>query len=249
MMETETTDSKWFEGWFNSPYYHLLYRDRDENEAQAFIDELLAHLIMPAGSRILDLACGAGRHSIHLHSKGFQVTGIDLSEESILKASQSAQSDLEFYVHDMRSLFWSEHFDLVVNLFTSFGYFHSKTDDLRMLQGVHDALKPEGRLVIDFMNAEKVIANLIELEDKEIDGVHFSIKRKVEDGIIIKTIEVTDDLIHHQYTEEVDALTLEDFQGRFEEVGLKVQSTFGDYRLNAFDAERSDRLIMIVGKA
>ena len=249
MIDTETTDGEWFENWFNSPYYHLLYRNRDDKEARAFIDELLAYLDLPVGSRILDLACGAGRHSIHLHSKGFNVTGIDLSEESILKASQSAQTDLEFYVHDMRSLFWSEHFDLVVNLFSSFGYFHSKADDLRMLQGVYDALKPHGKLVIDFMNAEKVIRNLIEMEDKEIDGVHFSINRKVDDGIIIKTIEVTDDLIHHQYTEEVDALTLDDFRERFEEVGLKVHSTFGDYQLNAFDADRSDRLIMIVGKA
>jgi SAM-dependent methyltransferase len=249
MIESEIAENQWFEGWFNSPYYHLLYSNRNEDEARNFIDRLMNHLNLPSGSRILDLACGAGRHSIHMHSKGYDVVGIDLSEESILAASKSATDKLEFYEHDMRLLYWSDHFNLVVNLFTSFGYFHSKEDDLKMLQGVFDGLKPEGRFVIDFMNAKKVIRDLVFDEEKEIDGVQFKISRKVENGIIIKAIEVSDGLISQQFSEEVDGLMLPDFEDRFDEIGFKIEDVFGDYDLNKFDEDTSDRLIMIVSKA
>lgn len=249
MMEADNLDTDWFEGWFNSPYYHLLYKNRDLAEAGQFIDRLMHHLDLAAGSRILDLACGAGRHSIHLHSKGFDVIGIDLSEESIATANESAKEGLEFYVHDMRYLYWSDHFDLTVNLFTSFGYFHSRQDDLLMLQGVRAGLKRDGRMVIDFMNAKKVVDNLVLEEKKLIDDVQFEISRKHEDGIITKTIRVIDGEVDPEFSEEVDALTLTDFKDRFEEVGFKLEATFGDYDLNAFNEDTSDRLIMILTKA
>ena len=83
-------DSDWFHDWFNSPYYHLLYRHRDEQEAAAFIERLIGHLQPPPGSRMLDVACGKGRHAVQLARHGFEVTGIDLSEESIAFAQQSA---------------------------------------------------------------------------------------------------------------------------------------------------------------
>ena len=73
----------WFKDWFNSPYYHLLYKNRDDNEARSFMDVLLQKLNMKEGSCILDLACGKGRHSKYLNEKGFDVTGVDLAKESI----------------------------------------------------------------------------------------------------------------------------------------------------------------------
>ena len=76
-------DKEWFKDWFNTSYYHTLYKHRDESEAHRFIDHLCAYLKVKKGSKILDLACGKGRHALHLAKKGYQTTGVDLSEESI----------------------------------------------------------------------------------------------------------------------------------------------------------------------
>jgi len=116
---------KWFQHWFNSPYYHILYQQRDHAEAEFFIDNLCAYLKPAANARLFDIACGRGRHSIYFNSKGFDVTGIDLSIASIKYAKQYENKQLHFYVHDMRYLFYVNYFDIALNLFTSFGYFET----------------------------------------------------------------------------------------------------------------------------
>src|SRR6187455_1959490 len=101
----------WFESWFNSPWYHILYEHRDEQEAEEFLDALLDHLQPKPGSSMLDLGCGKGRHSIYLNQKGFNVTGIDLSPESIMHCRKWENETLSFFVHDMRHLFRTNDFD------------------------------------------------------------------------------------------------------------------------------------------
>lgn len=238
----------WFTTWFNSPYYHILYKNRDEAEAERFVDKLTQHLNLPRGSRALDLACGKGRHSLRLNRAGFDVTGVDLADESIEEARKLERDGLEFFVHDMRSLYWKEYFDLVVNLFTSFGYFHSPEDDQRTISSVADALRPEGVFVLDFMNTVKVTEQLVNFEEKTVDGVHFEISRSVEEGVIVKRIHVVDDTVELDFEEQVDALRLEDFETYFEIAGLELIETFGDYNLNPFDEKNSDRLILIAKK-
>lgn len=238
----------WFATWFNSPYYHTLYKNRDEVEAERFTDRLTSHLNLSHGARVLDLACGKGRHSLHLRKNGFDVVGIDLATESIEEAKQLECDGLEFFVHDMRSLYWTEHFDLVVNLFTSFGYFHNKEDDQKTISSVADALKFGGIFVLDFMNVVRVIENLVDYEERAIDGVRFEITRAVEDGMIIKRIHVIDGEVELDFEERVDVLRLDDFVAYFKTAGLELIDTFGDYNLNPFDAEHSDRLILIAKK-
>ena len=239
----------WFVSWFNSPYYHILYKNRDHNEAAQFIDRLVKHVSLPQGSKVLDLACGKGRHALQLRKSGFEVIGIDLSEESIAEAKIAFEQDgLEFYEHDMRELYWSEYFELVVNLFTSYGYFHNAEDDQRTISSVADALKQEGLFVMDFMNAVKVQANLVVLEEKTIDGVRFQLNRSVEEGMIKKHIHVMDGNVELDFEEKVDALELRHFKSYFADAGLNLIETFGDYDLNAFDEQSSDRLIMICRK-
>lgn len=238
----------WFETWFNSHYYHLLYKDRDEEEAARFIANLIKYLDLNTGARVLDLACGKGRHSLEFRKHGFDVTGIDLSEESIELAKQNETNGLEFFVHDMRALYWTDHFDLIANLFTSFGYFHNVEDDQRTISSISDALKPGGTVVIDFMNAKKVVKQLVAHEEKVIEGVSFILQRSVDEDIIKKRISIRDGEKELEYEEQVDALTLQDFQGYFNRAGLSLQSVFGDYDLNDFDEDRSDRLIMVATK-
>ena len=130
------TTNEWFAGWFDSPYYHLLYRHRDHEEAAAFIDALMQALQPKPDDHILDLACGAGRHSNYLANKGYTVTGLDLSKESIARAKANAADNVSFGVADMRQLDAKAEYDLVLNLFTSFGYFEDFDDNLRVLKGV-----------------------------------------------------------------------------------------------------------------
>jgi len=234
----------WYSSWFDTPYYHILYKDRDDEEAHAFMNQLTSFLTLPKGSEILDLACGKGRHSIYLNKQGYDVTGVDLSTSSIEHASQFENESLHFKEHDMR-LPLSQQFDAVVNLFTSFGYFESEEDNLRTIKAIKAELKSGGYGIIDFLNAKTVIKNLVPSETKTINGIEFQIKKYIKDNHIIKDIHFNDNGVAYNFTEKVMAITLEDFQGYFEKAGVQLKHCFGDYHLNPYLPETSDRLILI----
>src|SRR4051794_38221332 len=114
---------EWYVDWFNSPYYHKLYFEHDEKEARQFINRIILYLKPEPGNRMLDVACGRGRHSKCLAAQGFDVTGIDISPDSIQYAKQFENAHLLFYLHDMRLPAWINYFVFAFNLFPSFGYF------------------------------------------------------------------------------------------------------------------------------
>jgi SAM-dependent methyltransferase len=238
----------WFQNWFNSPYYHILYQKRDEEEAEFFIDNLCSFLKPKSGAKMLDIACGRGRHAIYLNKKGFDVLGIDLSIASIKFAKQFKNKTLDFFVHDMRHLFYTNYFDFSLNLFTSFGYFETDKDHINALKSFRKSLKKDGKLVIDYMNSQKIINRLVTKESKEIDGINFHISRTVKEGKIIKTIDFEHHKKHFSYQEIVKDFKLADFERLFDAAGLSISHIFGDYKLNNFDINESDRLIFICEK-
>ena len=241
-MQKDTAN--WFASWFDTHYYHILYKDRDYAEAQHFMDNLTHYLNLPEDAKILDLACGKGRHSVYLNQLGYDVTGADLSENSIAAASEFANEKLHFKVHDMREPF-EEKFDAVFNLFTSFGYFESDDDNLTTLKAIRDSLTEYGFAVIDFMNVNYVINNLVPEEVKTVEGIDFHIKRYVKDNHIFKEIDFEDKGQKFHFTEKVKALTLDDFEQMMEEAGIFLLDVFGDYKLRKFFKNESERLIMI----
>ncbi|MBL4887088.1 MAG: class I SAM-dependent methyltransferase [Flavobacteriaceae bacterium] len=241
-MQKET--SNWFASWFDSPYYHVLYKDRDETEAGRFMCNLVQHLNIEKGKSILDLACGKGRHSIYLNELGYCVTGVDLSPASIAHADSFKNKGLNFKVHDMRVPF-GQTFDAVFNLFTSFGYFDCDEDNLKTICAIKKNLKPGGLAVIDFMNSDLVIDNLVPNEVKKVDGITFHIHRYVSEGYILKDIAFEAEDHSYKFTEKVRALTLSDFSDYFKKAGINLIDTFGDYDLNAFDKKTSSRLILV----
>jgi len=234
----------WFTSWFDTPYYHILYKDRNYREAQIFMDNLTHYLNLPEKAKVLDLACGKGRHSIYLNQLGFNVLGADLSENSIAEANKNSNETLHFKVHDMREPF-DEKFDAIFNLFTSFGYFENDDDNLTTLKAIKESLSEYGFAVIDFMNVNQVIETLVPEEVKTVDGIDFHIKRYVEDGHIFKEIDFEDQGRKYHFTEKVKALTLKDFQDLMDEAGIFLLDIFGDYKLKKFHKTESERLIMI----
>jgi SAM-dependent methyltransferase len=241
--------TEWFETWFDSPYYHLLYKHRDLKEADRFVSNLVNYLNPPSGSRFLDLGCGQGRHSVMLNRSGFEVCGLDLSENSIEQARMHENEGLGFYVHDMRYPFRINYFDYVVNLFTSFGYFKNDYDDRRTILSAASNLRRNGVLIIDFLVAEKITRELVPFEEKQVEDVRFVIRRKIENKTVIKEIDVHLHAEEHHYREQVKLLSLGDFSAYFEEAGLTLENVFGDYNLNNFDPASSDRLIMLCRKS
>ena len=236
--------NNWFASWFDTPYYHILYKERNYKEAQLFMDNLTHYLNLPEKAKVLDLCCGKGRHSIYLNQLGFEVIGADLSENSITEANKNQNQTLHFQVHDMREPF-EEKFDAIFNLFTSFGYFENDQDNLTALKAMQNSLTEYGFAVIDFMNVDHVIANLVSEEVKTVDGIEFNIKRYVNEGYIYKEIDFEDQGNNFHFTEKVRALTLKNFEEMMEEAGIYLLDIFGDYKLKKFNKSESERLIMI----
>ena len=241
--ETPKTEN-WFASWFDSPYYHILYKERNYREAQLFMDNLTHYLNLPEKAKVLDLACGKGRHSIYLNQLGFNVVGADLSENSILEAQKNSNETLHFQVHDMRETF-EDKFDAIFNLFTSFGYFENDQDNLKTLRAIKESLTEHGFAVIDFMNVTNVLNTLVSEEVKTVDGIDFHIRRYLQDGHIYKEIDFEDQGQKFHFTEKVKALTLKDFEEMMEEAGIFLLDIFGDYKLKKFHKTESERLIMI----
>ncbi len=242
------TNREWFGEWFNSPYYHILYQHRDEKEAKSFIDQLISYFHFKPTDRILDLACGKGRHAIYLNKKGFDVTGLDLSPKNIDFASKFENDRLKFYVHDMRFPWKGEPFDYILNLFTSFGYFETKGENQQAINAITQNLKENGRLLIDFLNPYTVINNLVPEETKLIKGIVFNIKKYLEGEYIVKEISFTDRGEHYHFYEKVKAIRRVKFMEYFKNAGLELVDLFSEYDLQPYIAEKSTRMIFVLKK-
>ena len=249
MLQVAAPEPEWFSTWFDSPYYHLLYRNRNHTEAGPFMDALLEHLHPKPEAHLLDLACGKGRHALQLSERGYEVTGVDLSAESIAAARQQRHARLHFHVHDMRDPLPYGPFDFVFNLFTSFGYFQDESENVVALRNATAALRPGGKMVIDFLNTERAIRELVAHEHKTVDGVTFHLHRHLDRDFIVKEIsfQAPDGQAYH-YAERVRALTLERFEEYFYLAGLRLAEVLGDYHLSLYDVESSPRMIFILKK-
>ncbi|OWK73324.1 SAM-dependent methyltransferase [Flavobacteriaceae bacterium JJC] len=247
----------WFETWFDTPYYHILYKDRDFLEAENFISLLISDLNIPKNSTIIDLACGKGRHSVFLHQLGYNVLGLDLSKESIsqnkkFETVDSEEHFLKFGVHDMRDEIYpdvsAEKVDAVFNLFTSFGYFEDEAEDRKIFSSVKNTLKENGYFVLDFLNEKWVKNTLVPQEVTMKEGINFHITKKIENQHVIKDINFTDLGKDFHFFEKVKLHTLEEIGKYAEESGFERVKIYGDYNLGEYDRETSPRCINVFRK-
>lgn len=238
----------WFKTWFDTPYYHILYKNHDVAEAEQFLDKLTARLQLEQGAKVIDLACGRGRHSVYLNRLGYEVLGLDLSANSIAHNRQFAGEHLDFAVHDMRNPIQAAPVDAVFNLFTSFGYFTSEEDDRRVFASVNGALKKGGYFVLDFLNQDYLRAHLVPSETVEREGIQFIISKKIEDDFIVKNIRFRAEGQDFNFTERVKLHTLEGIQKYAKDFNLEPVEVWGDYELNGYDSMTSPRCINLFRK-
>ena len=240
-------DKEWYKEWFNSPYYHKLYFDRDENEAQQFIGLLVKHLAPPAGSMMLDVACGKGRHSRFLSTLGYDVVGIDLAPDSIAIAKKYEHEKLHFYQHDMRLPAWINYFDYAFNFFTSFGYFPTRREHDDAMRTLVKCLKPSGTLVFDYLNVHYVEERLVHHEEKTIENTRYEIHRWMDPDHFFKKITITDPGLDQPltFTEKVAKLSLGDFTDMLSFQKMQITEVFGNYALEAYDVRKTPRMIIV----
>jgi SAM-dependent methyltransferase len=238
----------WFHNWFGTKYYKLLYRHRDETEAVAFLDRLAHHIQLPPYSKILDVACGNGRHAYQLAKMGHEVIGFDVSEVSIHEANNGRPENAHFFVHDMRLPFPVHGFHLALNLFTSFGYFQTEKEDLAVLQNIYDALVFKGLFILDFLNSDNVKQCLVPEQCFQLDGIRFLIRKMLRGNLIIKDIYVTEGDQRFHFEESVKLLTFDDFHRYLHLCRFRILEVFGNYELGIFEPDKSERLIIIAQK-
>ncbi len=218
--------TEWFEEWFGEEYLHL-YPHRDEAEATHAVALLRANIPWRAGLRVLDVGCGAGRHTRALAEAGARVTGMDLSAALLRHARQC--SGASFARADMRRLPVRDHsMDLVVNLFTSFGYFSSDAEHAAVLAAMIRTLRPAGTFVLDFLHAQTVIDSLLPEADVTLAGTPVHISKRLVDGqrTVEKTIVLADG---RRFVERVRLFTPAELETMLTGAGARVRCRFGDY--------------------
>ena len=242
---------EWFKSWFDSKYYHILYKNRNTQEAHFLIKNLVNLLIPDKNSLFLDLGCGSGRHSIELNKMGYKVDGIDLSTKSLEIAKPFENSRLKFIRADFRKLDFENKYDIILNLFTSFGYFDKENEHAQVFKQIFKSLKNNGHFVIDFLNTKKAVKNISKTNPQQtihIDNVEFRIKKTYDNNFIYKNIEIVDSGKKISFSEKVKIITLDKFLKYFDGLNIHLEYQFGDYKLSNFDENNSDRLILIFKK-
>ena len=245
------SEKAWYKDWFNSTFYHKLYFERDEKEAETFISRLISHLHPAPGSYVFDVACGRGRHSRILAEKGFKVTGIDISFESIAFAKKFENESLEFYQHDMRLPFRVNYYDLAFNLFTRFGYLKTRREHDDVIRTIANGLKPNGIFVLDYLNVHYSEDHLVHNENTKLNGTSYEIHRWHDDTHFYKKININDPLLHQplDFTEKVSKFSFGELNDMISYQGLQVQEVFGDYQLGSYDVRTKPRLIIVAKKS
>jgi SAM-dependent methyltransferase len=242
---------EWFRDWFSSEEYLHVYQHRDDNDAKNLLDLILANVNPEKNALILDAACGAGRHLLTLASLGYRVVGFDLSLTLLKKAAEEGRSrSLKFslFCSDIRNVGLKSGFDVVLNLFTSFGYFDNDIENFKFIGTAFSFLKPGGLYILDFMNIAYLRDNLLPESLRQIGSKTILEKRRIEDQRVIKEIFIKENGAENKFRESVRLYSRETIIGAFEKEGFHLLKIFGNYEGSGFDLLNSPRLILFFGK-
>ena len=237
----------WYQDWFNSENYLRVYRHRDETEAERLVELIINNTELESNSKILDMACGSGRHSIILAKKGFDVTAIDISQRLISDAKTNAnQNDVKinFILSDILKFQTSDRFKLALNLFTSIGYFESDDDNFQVILNAYQFLDKGGYFVIDYFNKKYLTANLIPTTIFSENGYRITQNRSIHKHRVIKDIMIEKNGSIEEFYESVRLYSYDEMLDYFKKAGFSIIKEFGDYNGNKFNHDSSPRLII-----
>lgn len=251
----EEASREWFEDWFNHPLYLQVYSHRDAAEAALCVETILRLTSLdhaPAGISVLDIACGAGRHAFEFARKGMLVTANDLSRFLLETATDEACKQglcIEFSGCDMRTLQLERHYDLVVQLFSSFGYFATDQEDRRVVSNVASMLKPDGWYVLDIINPPWLREHFVPNSEKTVGTLSITEERELSENKVVKKIRIRDrENRELTFTESVRLFSPEEISGLLESEGFSIDRMAGDYQGNRFDSGASSRMLIFARK-
>jgi SAM-dependent methyltransferase len=235
----------WYKEWFGAEYLEL-YSHRDEGEAARHVT-LVERLFGDTRPRaVLDLACGAGRHTVALRRRGHRALGVDLSLTLLAESPE-----LPRVAGDMRRLpFAGGTFDWVLNFFTSFGYFEGERENFRVLEEVVRVLAPGGSFLIDLLNLDWTLANLKEYERRDDSGRPIEIHRTwdARNRRFDKRIRLASPGAEPRtFRESVRAYTRDEVVIGLRWAGLEVTHVFGNFAGEPHGPD-SERLIVVAHK-
>jgi len=238
------SEANWYQNWFGKDYLKV-YSHRDLKDAQKLVELILSNITLYKDSNILDIGCGQGRHLSIFAEKQYQITGVDLSPVllRIAKEKHINNSFVQLIQADMRQLPLQSKFDLVLNLFTSFGYFENDDENINVLKQINALIKDTGSFVIDYFNSDFVKKNLVPKHKKEVGELIVEQERYIEDSRIKKKINLMKDGKKSTYFESVKLYSPEEIFNMLQSVNLKINKTYGDYNGTSFN-EDSPRLLV-----
>jgi len=240
--------SEWFKDWFASEEYLQVYSHRDEGEAKLLIEFILNKISIPENALVLDAACGAGRHSKIFLEKNYKVFGFDLSKTLLKIADKSLDKNSNFICADLRRICFKQKFDLIVNLFTSFGYFEEDSENLQFIKSAYKMLKDTGYYVFDYLNPVYVENNLVPFSKSIKKNREIIEERKIIDGRVEKQITIKSNSGTRKYKESVKLYSYTEIEIMFSKIGFNILKSFGDYSGNEFDEGKSNRMLIIFTK-
>ena len=235
----------WYQTWFGNEYL-TVYAHRDNDEAQQLIQLIHSYIYLDKDSKILDLCCGQGRHALILAREGYQVYGIDLSRKllEIAKYKKNPDQAAYFIQADMRSLPAVNSFDLLLNLFTSFGYFETDEENKSVFLQFYQALKDGRYFVFDYFNDRFISESLVPFHKEKIGDVLVEQERIIEGSRVQKKIRITKNGRHSTFFESVQMYNPDQIFKMLDDSNLSIDYVFGDYQGAVFE-KNSPRLIVI----
>lgn len=231
----------WFQEWFNEDYLKL-YAYRNQEEADKQVDFIMRALSLTGRERVLDIGCGAGRHSIAFGQRGFSVVGVDASEYLIGKANEKVETQpnlpVRFVIGDMYQLMNLGTFDLIINMFTTFGYFSDDQENARIFGVVRHHLLEGGHFFFDYLHPHQVREHLKPKADVMVDGEQVHIEKQIKEDRVIKTIQFPGRV----YQEKVKLYDREQIEDMLREYRLKVVDCWNDYEGNPWREDGDQQL-------
>lgn len=238
---------EWYFSWFNEDYLHL-YANRNEEEAERHIQFIIEKLQLSGKEMVLDLACGSGRHSLSLAKRGYHVFGVDASktliEEALKNVRKYPSLSVSYLVGDMLQLDYNHVFDLVISMFTSFGYFERDEDNWKVFEVVRKALKHKGYFFLDFLNPQHVKKNMVAYEEKTVNNEQVTITRTIANHRAIKEIVFPT----RRYKESVCLYERDQIEQALSKSNLKPIEVWSDYQGNPWSEEGERQIFWCIAE-